>query len=422
MEFLKDLALPQSAEHIELMHYMLVLVLFLFIPFISAIFWGTALSLFYKRREKVYLDEKYRRFSKDVIELVTINKWVGIILGVVPVFTSILIFSQLLQQAETTNLSFLAASLILITVSLIFIYGYRYSFEKFKSVNAIVGLIGLIILFAALWVFVTGMTVAAFFGKWTPSGSISDFFTSIVIIRFIFFLVASFAVTGGAILFGFFYADNARAKADEEYGKFVKNIGLKITFTATILLPVIMFFNLLIIPGDYLSGGVFAYIVIGIFLLFLGYHFLYMILTRFSSKFTALLFFTLLFTVLTIIISDQMVISNSTKKESVVLAADFEKYLADLKGESGPVEISGEEIYKVKCASCHTFETKLVGPPHNEVVPKYFGKEIQLIAFIRNPVKINPDYPPMPNPGLKPNEAKAVADYVLEQVRKNLGK
>ena len=28
----------------------------------------------------------------------------------------------------------------------------------------------------------------------------------------------------------------------------------------------------------------------------------------------------------------------------------------------------------------------------------------------------------MPNPGLKPDEAKAVADYVLEQVKKNVEK
>ena len=63
-----------------------------------------------------------------------------------------------------------------------------------------------------------------------------------------------------------------------------------------------------------------------------------------------------------------------------------------------------------------------MGPPHNEVVPKYFGKEKELITYIRNPSKIDPNYPPMPNPGLKPNEVKAVVDYVLEQVKKNVEK
>jgi len=45
-----------------------------------------------------------------------------------------------------------------------------------------------------------------------------------------------------------------------------------------------------------------------------------------------------------------------------------------------------------------------------------------LIAFIKNPSKIDPNYPPMPNPGLKPNEVKAVVDYVLQQVKKNIEK
>ena len=62
-----------------------------------------------------------------------------------------------------------------------------------------------------------------------------------------------------------------------------------------------------------------------------------------------------------------------------------------------------------------------MGPPHNEVVPKYFGKEKKSIAFIRNPNKVDPNYPSMPNPGLRPNKAKAVVDYVLEQVKKNVG-
>jgi cytochrome c len=126
--------------------------------------------------------------------------------------------------------------------------------------------------------------------------------------------------------------------------------------------------------------------------------------------------------VLTIIISDQLVISNSTKVSSAVLSVQYDKLLADLKGEGGPVELNGEEIYQIRCASCHKFDIKLVGPPHNEVVPKYFGKEKELIAYIKNPTKIDPNYPPMPNPGLKPNEVKAVVDYVLEQVKQNIEK
>ena len=94
MEFLKDIALPQSAEHIQLLYYILILLLFLFIPFVSAVFGGTVLSVYYKKKEKISLDENYRKFSQDIIELVSINKNVGLILGIVPLFTVILIRSE----------------------------------------------------------------------------------------------------------------------------------------------------------------------------------------------------------------------------------------------------------------------------------------------------------------------------------------
>ena len=55
---------------------------------------------------------------------------------------------------------------------------------------------------------------------------------------------------------------------------------------------------------------------------------------------------------------------------------------------------------------------------YNESLKKYEGKLKDLVAFILNPKKINPDYIPMPNPGLKPSEAKAVAKYILDTYKK----
>jgi len=422
MEWLQNITLPQSLEHIELLYYLLVISLFIFISFVSVIFWGTGLSVYFKVNEKKYLDDKYRRITKDIIEIVTINKSTGLILGIVPLITAILIFAQLFQSTATANLDYLTASLFLLSVALFFIYDYRNSLSDLKELRLSSGIAGFIILFFALWLFVTGITVAVFHGHRQPEGLFSDMFSSLVIIRFIFLFVASLAVTGGAVLFGLFFSLGNRAKIDNEYAEFVKSRMLKVTFTATILLPLIMFVNLFIVPDTSLSGAIFAYIIIGLFLLFLAYHFLYMIFAKFSSKFTALLFFSLLLMLLTVIINDKIIISNTTKVQSAILAVEYDELLAELKGDDVVVEINGEEIYKVRCASCHKFDRKLVGPPHNEVVPKFFGKEELLLDFIKNPTRIDETYPPMPNPGLKPAEAKAVADYVLEQVKKNVEK
>ncbi|MBK9330870.1 MAG: hypothetical protein IPM96_00355 [Ignavibacteria bacterium] len=56
------------------------------------------------------------------------------------------------------------------------------------------------------------------------------------------------------------------------------------------------------------------------------------------------------------------------------------------------------------------------GPPYNLTVPKYNGDIKKLADFILNPTKISPDYPPMPNPGLKPKEAAAVSQYLIDKV------
>ena len=75
--------------------------------------------------------------------------------------------------------------------------------------------------------------------------------------------------------------------------------------------------------------------------------------------------------------------------------------------------ISGEEIFKGRCIACHSFDKKIVGPPYKETLVKYEGNIERLAEFIHNPQKIDPEYPPMPNQGLKPSEAKVVAEYIL---------
>jgi cytochrome c len=159
---------------------------------------------------------------------------------------------------------------------------------------------------------------------------------------------------------------------------------------------------------------VFTYAIISLALLFLGYHFLYLLTKEIKGTTSALLFLTLIFSIAAFIISDQKAMATSTQVHSAVLSAEFDKYLAELKGEDKVVSINAGDIYEVKCASCHKWDQKLVGPAHLDVLSKYAGKESQLIAFIRNPVKVDPAYPQMPNPGLKPNEAEAVAKYLLE--------
>jgi cytochrome c551/c552 len=140
-----------------------------------------------------------------------------------------------------------------------------------------------------------------------------------------------------------------------------------------------------------------------------------------SYKYSPILIvlFIILFALLAI--QDQFAIDTSSNKQSAILAAGYDAYELKINEEMGidTKPISGEDIYNGRCIACHRFDVKVVGPPYNQTLPKYEGKKDDLVAFILNPVKKNPDYPAMPNQGLKPKEAEAIADYLLNTYKKN---
>jgi len=74
---------------------------------------------------------------------------------------------------------------------------------------------------------------------------------------------------------------------------------------------------------------------------------------------------------------------------------------------------AGEQLFNRVCSACHAFDTRVVGPPYNEVLTKYVGNLEGLTGFVLNPVRVNADYPAMPNQGLRRAEARAVAEYLL---------
>lgn len=445
MEFLDKLVLPQSAEHIELLHYMLTLVLALFVPFISVVFGGTFASIYYGKKFRRTKTIYYKKFSKEIVEDLTVNPGVGIILGLVPLLTALLILTQLLHKTGIQTVSFLALSLAFILVALFMIYTYRYSmaltnvfdsidlkstsekdveldYRKLKSKSSHLSLkygkSGLVFLFIGIWFYSAGITSATNYTDWNFPGVITSLASPRVLLNLLLFLAFAFSLSNAAFLFVHLYWKENKSSEDPNYTKFVKDLCSKAGLKASILLPVLIVINLFSFSETNLSGTIFIYSVVSIILIFIVYHLFYMILHKDGYKFGSMIFFILIFAAIALLIKDQKALTNATESHSLVLSTEYNKMLADLRGEGAVAELSGKEIYDVRCASCHKFDQKLVGPAHLDVLPKYEGKESQLIAFIRNPVKVDPAFPPMPNPGLKPQEAEAVAKYLLEEYAK----
>ncbi len=445
MNLLDKLVIPLSPEHITLLHYIAILIFFLFVPYISIVLVGTFLSIGFKSKGLKENNNLYLRFSRDIIETVTINKSIGIMLGILTLITSVLIYVQLFHNADLISVNYLLWAFIFVTIGLILVYTYRYSsafsdlFASIKNYNTEnktveeeldkynessrklsfkAGRFGIAFLIIGTWFFVAGVSIALFPLGWSDRNILSVLLSWNVISRFIPFLLTACAFTGAVILFSFFYWEGGKKNLDEEYKSLARRTGIILTAISTVVLPLFLLIDLTILPDNALSGEVFTFYTIGLLLLFLGYHYLYLMYKNLNEKYSLHLFLVTLFTIFVIIIADQTAMGNANKEQTFALAQNFETVMAKLTVGNAPPKISGEEIYKNICSACHSFDHKVVGPPYKETLPKYHDDVDKLVTFILNPTQNNPGYPPMPNPGLKPDQAKAVASYILKEVKK----
>lgn len=441
MEFLEKFVIPQSAEHIQLLHYLAMLIFILFIPFISMVFGGISLSLYYKKKGIKENNSDYIKFSEEIIEVATVNKGVGVILGIVPVLGTALIYAQLLHLSNTLAVGYLSVSFLLVTLSLILVYTYRYS-TKFsilfssidelktkdsslteeitelrdssKRLSSKSGYYGLIFLIITVWIFISGISIATLPKEWSEGGFFSIIFSWTVIVRFLFFIAMAFAFTGGTILFRYFYWEGGKKNLNSDYKEFIRKTGVNLTLYSSLILPIFLAFILFALPDTSVSGAIFGYSTIALILMFLCYHLLYSMLKDKNTNYSGLLYLTLILIFISVVIKDQLAVDNATQMQAVVLNSKYEDMMAALTGAGNKGnQISGEEIYNNICSSCHSFDHKVVGPPYKQTLPKYEGKEDQLVAFVLNPKQNNPGYPPMPNPGLRPDQARAVAKWLL---------
>ncbi len=445
MDFLNKLVIPLSPEHIQLLHYILMLIFFLFVPFISLIFGGTALSIYFRKKGLNKNNNFYLSFAKDVIDTATITKSMGLVLGIITLITAILIYIQLFQQANISTVSYLFGSLLFILTSLILIYTYRYSvtftniFDAFKDnppqdekvnedfnklregsklLSFKTGVYGLIFLFVALWLFIAGITLVTYTNLWSDKNVLGLLFSWTVVSRFIVFLSLSVAITGGAILFRFFYWDGGIKNISEEYSSFVRKLAIKLTFTGGLIMPLFLLLDVYNLPDNALSGAVFFYAMLALIFIFLAYQFLYVMITKKTSKYSAPVFFLVLLTIMSVIVKDQLAMDNASQIETSKLSVQFEQTMQKLTGKNKAPKISGKEIYQNICSACHSFDHKVVGPPYVQTVPGYKGNVDELAKFILHPTQKVPGYPPMPNPGLNSAQAHAVAKYIITEVKK----
>jgi len=443
MDILQNIVYPQSPTNVLLLKYLLFLTLLLLLPYLSVLMSSTLFSVMHFNKGKKNSQREYLQFANELIDLFTVNKGMSFSLGIVPVIGLMFIYSQLLLNSGLNLTSHLLFALIILVAALIYIYTYKYSFrlknifklvnineansseqieefEGFKRSNSKLlaksGTIGFILLLIVSFIIIGALQISFDSSRWVEENSFFDIlFSTNSVLYFFFYLSFSLAITCAAIVFKYFKSGDK--EYDKNYLKYIKSFSLKTGLIFTLIQPLLFSLTIISSPSTSLSFPLFVATII-VLLLMLAVSVLFYLMYKESSTHlggsTVLVFLIL---VAMIIYKDQLAFDTTSKIQINNLDKEYALFAAALKKDAGLeeiVEISGEDIYNAKCIACHKFDAKLVGPAYNDVLPKYEGKKAELVSFILNPYKINDEFTSMPNQGLKPKEAEAIADYIVK--------
>lgn len=418
------------ADFIIIARYIVIVLSFLFVPYISVLFGSVVFSL--ATSTKGHFEEKplLSRFSEEVMNMLGNNLVAGITLALLPLITMLIAFSHLMYGSviEAGIGQYLLITTVLILAGIIASYIYTKSFKNRDDaiwMHTALGLGAAGTLTAGIFAFVSSVTILLWPEKWDQIQTIIPLtYDWNMIARFKLFLFAALAFTGAAILFYFFRWDGGKEEEmDAEYGELVRNFGGGTTLGFSILSALMFLWFMVTLPYPAKSYGVYFFGVAVLFFLMLTVLRSYGVLSSKSTASATSIFVFLLGFFLMTFVTESAARGNSLLYQNYSLDKIAEKVALDIeiarsekfRGVEATFEL-GEEIYAAKCAACHRFDVKLVGPPHLEVVPKYNGDLEALKQYIYQPVKVDDSYPAMPSQGLKPFEAESAAIYIMKRV------
>jgi len=447
MDFLKDLALPQSLEHFHLVVLLAALSALVFIPYLSIALGTAVLSRRLSRDGREHGNAAALQLARTLAETAFASKSLIAFLGVIPGLSLVFSLAQILQRTASIAVTLAAFGFLFLFAGLSLLYAYRYTFrvqglleaygalmrkhegniegdiDSYRSSNLHAhvrfGTYGVFCLFIAVYLYVAALSVSIDPALWSGAGSIfSVLLTPIVWLRIGLFLAFAAAATGIGTLYIMFLWKRDELGEDEASAQLARRYGVLLSVAGLVVLPVFILLQLALLPGASLAGIVYGLAGLAVVLLFLAAHFLYAFIRNAIPASTAYALFFLLCGGATLVLSDYIALGYATRTHAESLAMVHTRATEELKASLGisAASATGEDIYNTRCSACHLFDKRKVGPPYQLTLPKYKDNKPGLMAFILNPVKIDPAYDPMPNQGLKPAEADSIASYLLAKV------
>ena len=447
MDVLNTFALPQSTEHFHLLLLVYNLVMFFFLPYFALLVGSLLMAVIMDHRAERSENPGAGRLARRLAGIALPDRSTFLFLAVIPSLVVVFLFVQIFQETTALAPGFAALGSLFLIAGGIAGFAFKYTFTLDDIVSlagrgsgapkdagqpiAITGfldstrrahrragnwavallLIGAflvagastICLNPALWLAVDGLPVLLITGE--------------VWIEMLGFLAAAAGMTGAGILFHR-YVWHVAGASDNPDDALIHTVSLRLASAGILAMPVVWLLGTVLIPATSLAGSVYALLGLSFGALGLALLFLYAFVQNGRRLFVALLVVTIVAALGLNVTKNRVALHVGTADHAALLAGVYDQQTEESRASLGVMAkaMTGEEIFNAKCSACHMFDQKKVGPPYQVVLPKYTGRKPALIAFVLNPVKIDPAYPSMPSQGLKPSEADSIATYLLGKI------
>ncbi|MBI5116159.1 hypothetical protein HZA56_06765 [Candidatus Poribacteria bacterium] len=398
---------------------LLVITFIVHILFVGLMVGGAYWSVIFKLLGKE--DPFYERLAREILDTVTINKSLAVVLGVAPLLLIGLTYTGYWYTANMMTVPAFLSIIWLVIFAFLFLYAYKYTWDSLGDrapfLHLSFGLSACAIFAFVPLIFLANINLMLLPFRWDATkGFIQALLLPNVLFRYMHFFVAVFAIIG---FFAAIYFWCRGRKSDDLFYMRSQKLGLKWALGGTLLQSIFGTLNFISLPQGAYSRTLLIHIAAALALAAVACIALVRALLTTSGKpivaavallgVVALLMSFVRHTVRENLLREPRMVANQRTLEYQTSLATF---LKTYTPESGKL-LSGEDLFKRYCTSCHARDRLLLGPSTQYMVQKYKGKKEDMAAFVLNPKKVNPDLPSMPKPPIGQYEIEEIVEYIL---------
>ena len=413
------LALPAPPGVLKLL---LVVTFIIHILFVGMMVGGAYWSVIFRLLGR-FLDEDdgfFDRLARETLATVTVNKSLAVVLGVAPLLLIGLAYTNYWYPATMMTAPAFLSIIWLVILAFLFLYAYKYSWDALGDrllLHVSLGAAACGIFAIVPIIFLTNINLMLLPFRWDlTSGFIEAMLLPNVLPRYLHFMVAVFAMIGFFAAIYFWYHGR---RSDDPFYLRAQQLGVKWALACTLLQGIFGTLNFITLPAGSYSVSLLIHIGVSLALAAVVCMALIRALQKPSGASIVAAVVLLGAVALLMGVARHVVRENLLREPRTVAEQRTREYQADLAAfmetytPEGKVELTGETLFKRYCASCHAQDRILVGPSSHYMVEKYGGKRDEMVGFVLNPVKINPDFPAMPKPPADKGEIERIVDYIL---------